>query len=166
MLHHAQRNTSWLAQKIILHAAIRYGFHTSQDVTKITAMPTQTPKQVSVVKNTLYWIFTGQLAKIGFCVLLGFVGSKMSNQICVSNYTTLHFKTLIYIILYSEIAESVLQTNITDGNGISSVYSNQTKLNAEMVKNIQSLVLGVCLPAIMVLTLLGIVSYIHHFNLR
>mgnify|MGYP001800750203 CR=1 FL=1 len=55
---------------------------------------------------------------------------------------------------------------MTDQNGISSMYSNQTKMNAEMVKSIQSLVLGVCLPAIVVLTLLGIVSYIYHFNLR
>ena len=84
--------------------------------------------------------------------------------------TTLPFKTFIlyiYIILLtSEIVGSFLRANMTDLNGISSMHSNQTKMTAEMDKSIQSLVLGVCLPAIMVFTLLGIVSYIHHFNLR
>ena len=50
-------NTSWLAQKLISHVAIRDGFRTFQNVSKIRALTLEIFKQVSVIRITLHITF-------------------------------------------------------------------------------------------------------------
>ena len=72
-LRHVSRNTSCLAQKIILHVKIRYGFRTFQNVSKMRAMTQDTANQV--IKVTMLEICHYEKSKKWFC------------RVYVDNYT-------------------------------------------------------------------------------
>ena len=76
-----------------------------------------------------------------------------------------HVQVFLHELTFFGITGSVLLANITDENGVT-IYSNQTQINTEKgTQNIQWLVLGVCIPTILIVVLLT-VSYSDCFKSR